>query len=731
MATCKLENEVLRIPVLHLAKPLCSMQCIKYEKYIPMKTKYLLLLLIFVIQIEVVSQTCLPEGITFTTQEQIDNFQLDYPNCTEIEGDVSILGASIQNLTGLDVLSAFNADLLIYNCVSLKDLSGLENVNYIGGNLTIKSNDSLLDLTGLNNLHVIDSGRLYISINNSLTDLTGLEGLYSIGDGIEIQSNSLLENINALENIDSTGFLIVNYNSSLKSLQGLHNIESLSHFCFIRHSSLKNFLGLEGLVSIGGDVRITNNDSLIDFTGITNLSTIKGSLEITDNVSLLSLAGLNSVDSSTFLLIHDNPSLSICEVETICSYLLNPIGSINIYNNAPGCNNPSEVANACGYTLPCLPYGNYYLLSQTDIDSFQVNYPGCHDINGSVRIEGSDINNLHGLESINSIGGNFRVYFNNALSSLSGLESLSIVHGSIQLRENNSLNSLNGINNLISCGGLFIRYNETLNSLSELSKLDSVNGELRISGNPILVNLNGLENLTNIEGALTIADNYLLERIDVFQNISSIGALWIIDNHSLNNLTGLENVVSVSSAIIIDNNEYLTSLIALQNVNSINGPLIIEENENLESLNGIANINAETISDLSINNNPLLSICAVQSVCDYLANPNGDIEIYNNAPGCDTQAEVEAACVTIGLPDFVDNSVLTIYPNPVKDDLNILLSNGLFLKEVCIYNQLGQKLLCETNTSGKLRTSVLKDGIYIIEVSTNKTRIRKLLIVKR
>ena len=34
----------------------------------------------------VFSQGCLPEGITFTTQEQIDNFQINYPGCTEIEG---------------------------------------------------------------------------------------------------------------------------------------------------------------------------------------------------------------------------------------------------------------------------------------------------------------------------------------------------------------------------------------------------------------------------------------------------------------------------------------------------------------------------------------------------------------------------------------------------------------------------------------------------------------------
>jgi len=37
-----------------------------------------------------ISQGCLPEGITFTTQAQIDSFQINYPGCTKIEGNVNI-----------------------------------------------------------------------------------------------------------------------------------------------------------------------------------------------------------------------------------------------------------------------------------------------------------------------------------------------------------------------------------------------------------------------------------------------------------------------------------------------------------------------------------------------------------------------------------------------------------------------------------------------------------------
>ena len=59
----------------------------------------------------VLAQPCLPEGITFTTQEQIDNFQINYPNCTEIEGDVIIEGDDINNLNGLNVLNSIGGFL--------------------------------------------------------------------------------------------------------------------------------------------------------------------------------------------------------------------------------------------------------------------------------------------------------------------------------------------------------------------------------------------------------------------------------------------------------------------------------------------------------------------------------------------------------------------------------------------------------------------------------------------
>ena len=134
------------------------------------------------------AQPCLPAGITFTTQEEIDNFQINYPNCNEIEGDVWIQGGDIWNLAGLSVLTSTGGELSIIENYSLASLEGLDNLTSIGSDLQILNNVSLASLVGMENLNSI-SGNLQIGHytfpipvgHPSLTSLTGLNNLTSIG----------------------------------------------------------------------------------------------------------------------------------------------------------------------------------------------------------------------------------------------------------------------------------------------------------------------------------------------------------------------------------------------------------------------------------------------------------------------------------------------------------------------------------------------------------------------
>jgi len=80
----------------------------------------------------ILSQPCLPYGITFTNQTQIDNFQTNYPNCSEIEGGVEIgeygYSTNITNLDGLSVLTTIEGELDISFNPALTSFSGLDNL---------------------------------------------------------------------------------------------------------------------------------------------------------------------------------------------------------------------------------------------------------------------------------------------------------------------------------------------------------------------------------------------------------------------------------------------------------------------------------------------------------------------------------------------------------------------------------------------------------------------------
>lgn len=520
-----------------------------------MKKFTILLLSMAFIRGTALSQSCLPEGITFTTQEEIDNFQNNYPGCMEIEGDVTISGNSITSLNGLNVLAS------------------------IGGTLRI----------GINN-----------GGNTILTNLTGLENLISIVGNLNIGGQS------------SWGYI---YNPVLTSLTGL-----------------------EGLTSVGGNLSILANYSLLNLSGINNLSSIGGNI-----------------------LIFNNANLTSCGAQSICDYLTSPIGIVDIFNNGTGCNTQTEVASDCGGPIPCLPHGNYYFLTQTDIDNFQINFPGCIELEGKITIHGDTITNLAGLNQVLSIIGNLEIMNCSGLTSLAGLENLINIGGDLKINDNNTMASLTGLSSLSSIGGnLNLLYNDVLVNFSGLENLQSIGGSMGVHENNQLLSMSGLENLDSIGGQLGIGTSY-----NVGDPPPPGG------NHLLVNLNPLENLTFVGDGIDIGRNASLLSLA------------------------GIENIDPNTITFLMIGYNPSLSTCEVKSVCDYLANPNGNIFVDGNAPGCDTRQQVEDACNGVSIAEVSgQRSAVSSYPNPFSDfitlEYEIEHSSNVNLS---IYNHLGQRVV--------------------------------------
>jgi hypothetical protein len=151
-----------------------------------MKTICLLFVTVLTV-INGMAQSCLPQGITFNWQSQIDNFQVNYPGCSHIEGNVTISPFDITNLNGLSVLTSIGGTLSIYN---MSNLSGLENLTSIGEDLIIQNCDFLPNLSWL--LGLTSVGNLWLRYNPNLTNLSGLENLNISGGLVWINDNGKL-----------------------------------------------------------------------------------------------------------------------------------------------------------------------------------------------------------------------------------------------------------------------------------------------------------------------------------------------------------------------------------------------------------------------------------------------------------------------------------------------------------------------------------------------------------
>ena len=380
----------------------------------------------------------------------------------------------------------------------------------------------------------------------------------------------------------------------------------------------------------------------------------------------------------------------------------------------------------------CLPYG-INIDSQIEIDSFQINFPGCTEIGGSVMIsdpENNSITNLNGLSVLTSIGGYLIISGNNTLNSFSGLENLISIGGGLEINYNNMLTDISALSNVSSIGGDFqINSNNSLTSLQGLNNVISIYGFAKVFSNDVLLDLSDLNSLSSVEDLLMISGNPQITNLNGLESLTTIGERLIVaGNLVLENLNGLDNLTSIGGLLFIWDNDALINIQGLINVTSIGGEITIRKNVTLRSLDGIDNISSGSIERLSILLNDSLSTCEVKSICNYLANPTGDITIFGNATGCANELEVTEACL-VGISENIETEFI-IYPNPAKNIITISNKLNKTIDIINIYNQLGQEVIHLKDIPNVINISSLNQGIYIIELSSNEFKIRKILIIE-
>ena len=581
-----------------------------------------------------ISQSCFPNGLTLTTQEEIDNFSINYPTCFEIEGGLWIYGESIINLDGLSQITSIGGELRIgkeFQEIFIEDLSGLENLTSINSFriencLSIVNFNELISLTEISYLYIennssltslnfpnqLESHRLeYLIIkeNDLIENFEGLSTIDTIAGNCIISDNLSLQNFSGLDNLKMTRDLIISGNSSLQNLSNLNSLTKVfGTLNIIENNLLLNFDGLQNLVSINasntGGLIIDNNNSLLSLYGLNNITSVHHGFHISNNENLVSISALSNlismnvysffsiINNSSLIslsgidnfqneqLVHlnieDNSSLSYCAVQCVCDYLGGEGAAIfpSISNNAAGCNSVEEVEYDCANGMPCY-IGDIELSSQFEVDNYSINYPNCNIVYGDLIIEGDDIENLDGLSQIAQINGSLYV----------------------------------GI----------------------------------LNGNPVLTDISGLSTIATIDGSL-----------------------WIVFN------------------------------------------------EELEDLYGLHNIAPSSIESIEITDNAILSDCSIQNFCEFLNQNDPEAVFAYNSDGCNSIGEVQNACVT-GVNEIEMKSVITIYPNPSRNILNIEVSSFELMETIQIFDQIG-KLVYSGPFNNSIDVSHLKSGLYILKI---------------
>lgn len=333
--------------------------------------------------------------LIFSSQAQVDDFAISYPNCTELNADVVITGGII-NLYGLNNLTSIGGNLqFLYNS-ALSNAIGLENLTEIGGSFSLIENYFMVSLVGLNNLTTV-GGDLILHKNNVLLTTNAFSSLESVGGALVIDTNPKLNSLSGLANLNTIGSNCeISNNPLLTEVIGMESVSSIGGTFYIYNNEVLSSLdGLSGLESIGGELEIKTNVELTSLSGLMALTSIGGALTIQSNYELSSLSGLDNIDASSIvdLKVYSNTSLSSCEVLSICNYLASPGASILIDNNATGCASQQEVEDACVWVS----------VDEMDQDEALSIYP--NPASSTITIETSATPNNNTFMTLNNLSG--------------------------------------------------------------------------------------------------------------------------------------------------------------------------------------------------------------------------------------------------------------------------------------------------------------------------------------
>lgn len=349
----------------------------------------------------------------------------------------------------------------------------------------------------------------------------------------------------------------------------------------------------------------------------------------------------------------------------------------------------------------CLPDG-LLISTQSEIDQFQTNYPGCTRIIGDLTIFGADILNLHGLSTVQTIGGNLSV-------------------------DGTSCTSLQGLQNLVQVDGqVYFPSNENITDLTGLTKLKIIGGDFDVSYSSNFVNLNGLNAIEQIGGSLRLYKNSLMTDVSNLSAVDSLGGVNMFMNPKMTSMSGLVNLRVITGGFNCSECNTLTNFNQLSHLEKIGGSFILYANPLLSSLTGFVGMTSITTDNSpEINDNPSLIQCSFPAFCTYLSQ-GGNSTLSGNGSGCNSAPEVIASCQPTNYsPKEIPSVVVLIIGHKllVKSEKPV---QYLILRDVS-----GVELLRSNQDEEILDLKNISPGVYFADVFVENQSVVKKIIVEK
>ena len=299
---------------------------------------------------------CPLEDVILNSQAEINQFAIDFPDCTEIFGSLKIDGDDVIDLTPLAGIESIRDGLTISNNHMLTTLNGLNivNLDYDEQSLnlvTIQNNNLLADVSAMSSVNTLtnvanEQIQITIDDNLSLSNLIGIGTLCPSGCFYNIINTGIIDGT-GLEPLVSPDHLVLNGNNLMENLSGFDNLDTVKVLVISGADLLTNFDEFEN-VSVTEDLTVQYNDNLVDLERFLR----------------------NGTNAVNYWVISNNPSLSTCNVNFFCEALAE-FEEFNflIDNNITGCDSYEQVVDSCAEVANTLTGNVLYDFNNDDCDA--------------------------------------------------------------------------------------------------------------------------------------------------------------------------------------------------------------------------------------------------------------------------------------------------------------------------------------------------------------------------